>query len=140
MAPEKLAALREKEKLANRAICATPEGRAKDREIHKRSHLKKKYGISLELFEHMLDKQHGKCAVCDTNFTFVSETAAFKKSACSVDHDHKTGKIRALLCNSCNAGMGYFKDDPALLRKAAAYLESYQIKRTPITEEATCPV
>ena len=40
-----------------------------------------------------------------------------------VDHDHKTNKIRGLLCNSCNRGLGYFRDDIRMVRKAAKYLE-----------------
>jgi hypothetical protein len=41
----------------------------------------------------------------------------------AVDHDHNTGKIRALLCDRCNRGIGYFNEDPALIRESADYLE-----------------
>jgi hypothetical protein len=41
-----------------------------------------------------------------------------------VDHDHKTGAIRGLLCNNCNASLGYLHDDPVQVRAALTYLES----------------
>lgn len=58
------------------------------------------------------------CAICNT--------PAFETGkALSADHSHKTGVKRALLCGSCNSGLGMFKDDPELLRLAATYLEKY---------------
>jgi hypothetical protein len=43
----------------------------------------------------------------------------------AVDHDHKTGKIRGLLCRNHNTGLGLFRDDPAIIRQAAAYIERH---------------
>lgn len=43
-----------------------------------------------------------------------------------MDHCHKTGQHRALLCKLCNPGLGFFRDDPLLLRRAAEYIEGYQ--------------
>lgn len=51
-----------------------------------------------------------ECAICDSAEPLV------------VDHDHKTGAIRGMLCNHCNRGLGHFKDDPILLELAANYL------------------
>lgn len=74
--------------------------------------------MTLADYDAMLLSQDGKCAICGT------ETSA-GKGRFSVDHDHGTGKIRGLLCNNCNAGIGLLKDDPRVLRYAANYLESH---------------
>ncbi len=70
-------------------------------------------------YQTMLIAQDGKCAIC----TCVP-TARFKGrlKQLSVDHDHITGRIRALLCNGCNAGLGHFKNNPFVLIAAAQYL------------------
>jgi hypothetical protein len=62
----------------------------------------------------MLADQGGVCAICA------------KAPAAHVDHDHGTGAVRSLLCFNCNGGLGQFKDDPALLRVAARYVESHR--------------
>jgi hypothetical protein len=68
----------------------------------------------------MMLAQEGKCALCHT------DKPNGRGKRLHVDHCHGTGKIRALLCHSCNAGLGAFKDDPALLRAAIDYLEKYR--------------
>ena len=77
-----------------------------------------KYGLTIETFEAILKSQNGCCAICKSPVS-GSKT----KNRLSVDHDHITNKTRGLLCHSCNLCMGYAKDNPALLRKAAEYLE-----------------
>jgi len=74
------------------------------------------YGITLEHYNNMLEQQQNRCAICP-------EVQSDDFNALSVDHDHKTGQIRGLLCNSCNRGLGFFRDDIALLKKAIEYLE-----------------
>lgn len=69
-----------------------------------------RYGISSEQLGEMSDEQGGLCAICRA------------LPAKCIDHDHETGEIRGLLCPSCNTGLGYFKDDPTLLRSAIEYL------------------
>jgi hypothetical protein len=86
--------------------------------------LKENYGITLEEFESLLKEQNNKCFLC--NFEFP-EDSKFSDKPC-VDHCHKTGQVRRVLCHACNRGMGLLKDDPALLRKMADYIESYQIQ------------
>ena len=81
----------------------------------------KKYGITLEDQEQMLREQNNKCAICGKEiFLFGSS----KKLTAHVDHDHKTGKVRGLLCNDCNRGIGLLKDNPLFLANAIKYLEN----------------
>ncbi len=79
-------------------------------------HLKSVYGISTLEYQRLFDQQGGVCAICK------------KPNDCgrrlSVDHDHKTGKVRGLLCGRCNTGLGYFRDDARVLIRAARYLRS----------------
>jgi Autographiviridae endonuclease VII len=86
----------------------TPENKRKWR-------LKGDYGIDLEFYEYLFAKQQGKCAIC-------GNPPSGKRPVLHVDHDHITGKVRALLCSGCNVGLGMFKDDPDRLLKAVAYL------------------
>lgn len=82
----------------------------------KANSLKRKYGLTLEEFKNLLKKQENKCAICGRSGKLV------------VDHDHRTGKIRDLLCNNCNRGIGYLKDSSGVLLKAAQYLKSWEEK------------
>lgn len=77
--------------------------------------LQREFGITLQQYNEMLLVQNGTCAIC-----FNGPDA--KNKMLAVDHDHKTGKIRSLLCRGCNVGIGNLKDDPKLLIKAAQYL------------------
>jgi hypothetical protein len=71
------------------------------------------YGITLDQYNELLLKQNGKCAICHgTN----------KGKLLAVDHDHKSDKIRGLLCTKCNTGLGLFNDKLELLEKAKEYL------------------
>jgi hypothetical protein len=90
--------------------------KAKDRD------LKKAFGITVEQYQEMLEKQRGLCAICGEPDKRI-HGATKKPIGLSVDHCHTTKKVRALLCSPCNQGIGNFKDDPQLLRAAAAYLE-----------------
>lgn len=79
------------------------------------------YGITDEDYARMLAEQGGRCAICGGEGTANSRIKRFH-----VDHDHKAGRVRGLLCQVHNQGLGYFQDDPALLRAAADYIERYQ--------------
>lgn len=70
-----------------------------------------------EQYHEMMKTQEGKCAICGTTFTD-------KPRHIHIDHCHSTGKVRGLLCKPCNQGLGMFKDDPALLKAAAYYVET----------------
>ncbi len=77
------------------------------------------YGLEPDEFEALLARQGGVCAVCHR-----PPPKSKHSWNLSVDHDHKTGEIRGLLCFNCNAGIGQFKDEPERLRAAARYLEA----------------
>lgn len=77
------------------------------------------YGISEEQYDAMLAAQQGVCALCGKPPKPGGKRAA---SRLHVDHDHQTGRVRALLCQHCNFGVGAFGDDPELMLKAAAYV------------------
>jgi Recombination endonuclease VII len=77
----------------------------------RRFRLKKFWGLTEDQFETMSALQNHRCAICE------------KQAKLCVDHDHLTGKIRALLCANCNHILGKAYDDPAILRKAVNYLE-----------------
>lgn len=100
---------------------SNPEYRAKKKAYHKKKWLSDEYGLTLEQYEGMLKEQGHCCAICKNGRPDVSG----KKTMFHVDHDHTTGKIRGLLCHSCNVSIGLMKDSPSLLRQAAEYLDSF---------------
>ena len=83
--------------------------------------LKKSYGITYDDYNKMFIEQNGCCAICDTHITDINHK--HKKHLC-IDHNHETGKVRGLLCDSCNRGIGLLKDNYKILIKAANYLKS----------------
>ena len=78
--------------------------------------LKRRFGITLDEFNEMYKNQSGKCLICDATESMLGHRLA-------VDHCHITGKIRGLLCKSCNVALGGFKDNIESLKKAIKYLE-----------------
>ena len=76
---------------------------------------KRRFGITEEQFKNRLHNQNWQCEICSCDIN---------QSAC-VDHDHATGKVRGLLCRTCNAGLGLFKDLKQNLINAANYLEKH---------------
>ena len=83
---------------------------------------RRKYGISNEVFDQMFENQEGLCAICSRLMSKTAIKGEVFRVAC-VDHDHETGKVRGLLCNLCNSGIGKLKDSARLLRNAVQYLE-----------------
>ena len=81
--------------------------------------LKKSYNITIEQYNEMLKKQSNCCGICKKH---ISETLAAKKSNLCVDHNHDTGKVRGLLCDKCNRGIGLLCDDIDILINAIEYL------------------
>ena len=85
--------------------------------------LKSRYGLSTEEFERMAREQHGLCAICLVDPT----TLPSEKGVLHVDHDHKTGAVRALLCNGCNRALGFIGDRSLVARRMAEYLERFPV-------------
>ena len=81
-----------------------------------------RYGLSEDDYEAMYELQEGLCGVCGEPEIQRREDGS--EQLLSVDHDHRSGRIRGLLCSRCNTGVGLFRDNPALLRAAAEYLET----------------
>jgi len=75
------------------------------------------YGLTIEDYDAMLLEQQGVCAICS------KAEAVSSKGVLSVDHDHKSGKVRGLLCDTCNRGLGHFFDNTEYLTKAVLYLQ-----------------
>jgi len=99
------------------------------REAQRHYGLKRYYGLTGEQYGEMLAAQKGLCAICGK-----PETAMINGTpkVMHVDHDHDTDDVRGLLCGSCNGGLGLFKDDPAILRAAADYIDRHRAKVIPL--------
>ena len=109
----------------------TPEGLAKHRETQRKVReriarlpplqrrarwMPSKYGIDVAEFQSLWDSQDGKCGICE-------RTLMLTNRGCHVDHDHKSGQVRGLLCHGCNTSLGHFKDSVDNLLRAIAYLQ-----------------
>jgi hypothetical protein len=110
-------------RVARRA--ADPDARVKEREYENRpevlARIRKKragrlYGISAAEYDRLVEDQGGKCAVC---------REVPKKNLC-IDHDHASGKVRALLCYPCNVALGLVNDSIDRLNALIAYIEEHR--------------
>ncbi|MFJ2258848.1 endonuclease VII domain-containing protein [Streptomyces sp. NPDC087844] len=90
--------------------CRAVEGRA--------GHLKRQYGMTEAQRDEMVASQKGLCVIC------------LKAPAVHVDHCHKTGRVRGVLCFNCISGLGLLRDDPDVMNRAADYLEGNAWKPT----------
>src|ERR1017187_6737764 len=91
---------------------AKPLVKTRMKEYYNRNYLRKTYGMDHAKYVSLLEAQSGKCPICDDALVRPH-----------VDHNHITGEVMGLLCYRCNHGLGNYRDMPALLRKAARYLE-----------------
>lgn len=83
--------------------------------------LQKSFGITVENYNNLLKEQSGVCAICGNPETLF-DNRANRLRFLAVDHDHKTGKVRGLLCSSCNKMLGFSNDNSDILNKAIKYL------------------
>jgi hypothetical protein len=85
-----------------------------------RARLKAKYRLTLDEYQSLIKRQGGLCAICGRR----PPVKQGRHTGLVIDHDHKTGLVRGLLCQRCNYGLGVFRDDPALFLKVIDYLAS----------------
>lgn len=83
-----------------------------------RKNIKNSYNVEVDFIYKLLKEQNNKCIICNLKFNKKNYRTKF-----NVDHNHKTGVIRGLLCNNCNFLLGQAKDDIDILNKAIRYLE-----------------
>jgi Recombination endonuclease VII len=83
------------------------------RRTQRKSILKRRFGLTEDQLALLLEKQGGVCPICGDPISDQN---------LNVDHDHSAGHVRGILCARCNRTIGLLRDDPALLRRAAAYL------------------
>lgn len=92
------------------------EKKYRDVEKARETAWKRRYGISREDYNTLFSLQNYCCAICLTKEVGRGHTYFH------VDHDHNTGRVRGLLCDKCNRGLGYFNDNSSLLERASRYL------------------
>jgi hypothetical protein len=94
--------------------CRTMASRRRGRGSAWRSAIQSRYGLTAEDYLAMHEEQNGLCAICGQPSSDGTRLA--------VDHDHETGKVRQLLCRSCNMALGFLRDSPETARRATEYL------------------
>jgi hypothetical protein len=96
----------------------------KNKERIRNNTLKNKFSITLVQYNEMFEKQGGLCAICKQK----QEQISLRYKNLAVDHNHKTGKIRGLLCSKCNKAIGLLNDDFSIVEAALNYLrEEYSL-------------
>lgn len=93
--------------------------------LNRRRNALNEYGLTLEDYDSMLKSQNGACKICGRQDTGSSRVKNFH-----VDHCHSTGKVRGLLCNNCNRGIGYLGDNIERLEKALEYLRFNHVRKS----------
>lgn len=107
---------RDRKNALHRERRSTPEGKRKDKDAR----LKANYGITHDHYDAMHLSQGGVCAICRKP---EDRTIRGVVVPLVVDHNHKTGIVRALLCHRCNASIGFLNENPDRMRAMAAYVE-----------------
>ena len=105
----------EKSKAIYKKYSSSKKGKIRNRKCAKKNRLLG-YGITEDVLESMRKEQKNKCAICGKMINESTKNFA-------IDHDHKTGKVRGLLCMNCNIGLGAFVDNKVIMQKAIDYLD-----------------
>jgi hypothetical protein len=106
-----------------KAMWASSEGKKKMQNRSRKYELRRLYGLTVEEYQTILEKQNYSCAACNVSQKLLSRQL-------DVDHCHITGKIRGLLCVSCNTALGLLKEDKERAKKLFQYLENNSPKNT----------
>ena len=93
-------------------------------DVYKNQRLKKTYGITLDQYNQILKDQNGVCAICGQPETLFDKRVN-KVRSLAVDHDHKTGKVRGLLCSKHNKILGVVEDNIEMLQNHIDYLKNH---------------
>lgn len=94
----------------------SPAGRAR----HRRYQLNRAYGLSIENYNLLISQQRGLCAICKKH---PKDT---QRGTLYVDHNHKTGKVRGLLCGACNSSLGLLKENIETLESMIKYIKGFE--------------
>lgn len=105
--------------------CKPCHSLAMDKNVAKNTKLIRIYGIDLEQYQELSNLWDNKCAICGQHETVLDGRTKQPRSL-AVDHDHKLGHIRGVLCSKCNRGIGMFNDNTELLENAMSYLNAYK--------------
>lgn len=117
--PDRLASRKDRSRCVE--CYAEQVSRANDRRLNRESLLRTQYGMTLDDYDELVRRQGNRCLIC-------GQTPP-DGQLLHVDHDHETGAIRGLLCNTCNRALGMFGDDLDRVRAAVAYLEAAARRR-----------
>ncbi len=90
--------------------------------LNRQQNLRIKFGMELEDYDKLLKDQDYSCAICKSPESYGVSTRGYSH-AFSVDHCHETGKVRGLLCNNCNRGLGLLGDNLESIQKVVEYLK-----------------
>jgi hypothetical protein len=93
------------------------------KKLRRNAGLLKYYNITFNNYNEMYKKQDGRCKICNKFGIKHTGILTLPKKGLFVDHDHKTGKVRGLLCHTCNHLLGFAQDNPAILTQAIKYLQ-----------------
>lgn len=95
------------------------------KEYDKTYHKLKKFNLSLKQYKQIIKEQNNRCLICGKNFDDIYRNLKQNHVYYTprIDHDHKSGKVRGILCHHCNTALGSFNENPFILLRALKYLK-----------------
>lgn len=110
--PDRVKELNKRKKIKRDIYYKDPDRKLK----YRRKYIEKTFNIEYSIYEKLENDQNNLCAICNL------PEKSIRNKYLSIDHDHKTGKIRGLLCSTCNTSLGQFYDSPIIVNNALQYL------------------